>query len=109
MKTRNGFVSNSSSECFICNTNMSVEKTEEMLKRTLYLYNYIFDSNYAFDAVFEVPRKSTKEDRDLLNSYEYNGETKNKMLIYSVEDNSIPYELFEIIESKFGANRIHLG
>jgi hypothetical protein len=33
----------------------------------------------------------------------------NKILIFSADDNSIPSELWELIESAFNGNRLHLG
>lgn len=37
------------------------------------------------------------------------GKYVGRVLIYSADDNSIPWELFELIERKFNATRVHLG
>lgn len=44
-------------------------------------------------------------DYDRLNIEELHG----KILIFGASDNSIPYDLFELIQGAFGAERYHLG
>jgi len=124
MKIRNGFVSNSSSSCFICNcdglkknTNYSIEEVTIILKEIVAFYNIIFEKNRTFENMFEIPRIATENDIDMLvefSSYSsYHNvkadEVKDEIIIFSKDDNSIPYELFEILSSKFHTNRIHLG
>ncbi len=111
MKIRAGFVSNSSSEAFICRTEHSVKETREILQKILDYHNDIFSANYKFENVFKDPKLITKEDTDIFKDFGYNihPEDYTKIVIYSVTDNTIPYELFDMIDSKFNAYRIHLG
>lgn len=48
-------------------------------------------------------------DWDGSNNLDYIEKYFNKLLIFSKEDNSIPYELFDQIEDVFSAERLHLG
>jgi hypothetical protein len=119
MKIRNGFVSNSSSSCFVCQTgyccdnkNYTIEETEGILQKILDFYNEIFGEDENFSEVFGEIKIADEKDMDSLEYYTrgWDGDTiKGKILIYSCEDNSIPYEVFDIIENKFNAQRIHLG
>lgn len=114
MKIRLGFVSNSSSEAFLCSTDYSLAVTKGILINMLNFYNSMFNTELEFDEVFDEPRIFTTEDDDCLKSfgepYESVGPEKfTQTLIVSCEDNSIPYELFDFIERKFQTNRIHLG
>ena len=141
MKVRNGFVSNSSSSCFICGINgenkYNIEETIAILHKIIKFYNDLENLNLSFEDVFEIPKYGTEIDLDLFSDY-YNEEQreldiklmgyydyhflsfikekdaakekiKKLLLIYSAEDNSIPYILFELIEEKFNARRLHLG
>ncbi len=114
MKVRIGFVSNSSSEAFICGVwgtkKFGVKKTINILQKMLDLYNDLEKRKLSFDRAFQTPRKATQEDIDLLKDWdvpEY--KVKDKLIIYSKEDNTIPHLLFGLIEYKFDAERIHLG
>ena len=115
MKIRLGFVSNSSSEAFICGTwgdcKYSIEETIKILQKMLNFYNDLEEKNLSFETVFETPRMGDKEDEKLLvNGWDVSEwKIKDKMIIYSQDDNSIPFMLFEMISQKFNAERIHLG
>ena len=125
MKIRWGFVSNSSSEAFICNTDKSIEQITKELGHLLEVYNEMTNSHESFGKVFELPfignDSNTKDIRDYLSVYKkdpsffvtFHGSAwKNpigKVIICSTGDNSIPYELFDLIESTYDATRIHLG
>lgn len=122
MKIRNGFVSNSSSSCFICNypaDNKSIQDVTVKLKEMVSFYNSMFEQKYSYEDVFQDPRKPTARDIELLSDYIgyygegelriKSGEVKDKLVIFDADDNSIPYELWEIICGVFSAERIHLG
>lgn len=125
MKVRLGFVSNSSSEAFICNTEKPTEQIEKELRELLALYSKMTEQPYIFEEVFESPVKAENDDTSLLEDYlgyyrerpplfftpqeERFYDLKGKTIIYSASDNTIPWSLFEIIEDAYKATRIHLG
>jgi len=114
MKIRAGFVSNSSSSCFICGKwgmcKYSIKETIDILQKILDFYNGLEEENLFFNDVFEKPRKAKKEDIKFLINWDVpENRTKGKTLIFSKRDNSVPYLLFGFIEQKFAAERIHLG
>ena len=115
MKFRKDFVTNSSSSCFVCDTKRPVGDVKFELKKMLDFYNSTFGSNLTFDEVFQEPfvytedmLPKTREKKKYSWDYEEE-ETVGKVIIMSADDNSIPYELFDMIESKFKAWREHLG
>lgn len=118
MKIRNGYVGNSSSSCFICNTNLSLTEIESILHDMISLWNKITntdDPDLTYDDVFIGPYAGGPQyDKFLATWYgEYNSpateRTKDKIIIESNGDNAIPYPLFELIEFAFDAEREHLG
>jgi len=121
MKIRNGFVSNSSSEAFICNTKKTPEKITEELKELLRVHNKMTGGNDSFDEVFDDVGLATESDVGYLGNWldadkEYGvysrfhgNDVKGKLIIRSASDNTIPYSLFELIEEAYDAYRIHLG
>jgi len=119
MKIRIGFVSNSSSEAFICETDREPEQIETELRWLLMLYNVMTGHEYAFHAVFDTPIKIDKNtNTDTLRNYlgyyrtsklQENDDLVGKVIIYSHSDNTIPYALFEIIEEAYDATRVHMG
>ena len=114
MKIRKGFVSNSSSSCFICglwgDNEYSIKEMIPILQKMLDFYNDLEEESLSFDDVFKLPEIATTEDFELLKNWDVDKKkVKGKILIYGKEDNSIPYMLHSIIETKFSADRIHLG
>jgi len=124
MKIRNGFVSNSSSSCFVCNPmggikswadgykNYTVEEAREILQKMLDFYNHMCDKEETFNEVFGEIKLGDDEDVRFLLDWDENWteeRVRGKLLITSACDNTIPYELFEFISTKFNAWRVHLG
>lgn len=114
MKVRIGFISNSSASCFICATygthKYTRKETVAILQKMLDFYNDLEGENLSFKKVFMFPKKATQKDIDLLSDWAIEeSRVKGKTLIYSRQDNSIPWMLFGLIEDKFVAERIHLG
>ena len=125
MKIRNGFVSNSSSSSFICDTKLSVEEVKELLEKMVYFFNEMFkdcdESSYMkyafskpFDEMFGSVKKLTRKDINTWNKDygEYYGKWDDsyigKINIRGRSDNSIPSDIFDLIERRFEACRIHL-
>jgi len=111
MKKRMGFVSNSSSSSFICDTKMSSEEAKDKLVILLDFYNEFNDEDLCFESVFDEPFIATKEyaESGLAKYHSGIATAEGKLVIESATDNSIPYSLFDMIESKFNATRCHLG
>jgi len=76
-------------------------------------YKYPYDKNRKYnDAIRDAVDK--KEEETKAKWLEKNGEKvkvhlMGNILVFSQSDNTIPFELFEIIESRLNAERIHLG
>ena len=122
MKIRKGFVSNSSSSSFVCNhyeseyNKMKKFDKEEILRQLRIMHRFVIElgirtKDCKFEDMFGEVRKATKGDIKELNegwscNFKYN---EQMFLINSTSDNSIPSELFNLIESGFNAERVHLG
>jgi len=111
MKIRNGFVSNSSSSSFICDTEISLEKVKEKLVLMVDFYNDLNDEDNDFEDIFNEPFISDDSycKSDWADYYEAMRNSKGKIIIESAQDNSIPYGLQNLIEDTFDAYRCHLG
>ncbi len=114
MKVRTGFISNSSTACFICGawgTNKyNISEATDILQKILNFYNDLEEQDLYFEGVFRTPAIATEKDIDHLSDYDVSrSKVEGKMLIMGAEDNSIPYMLFELINEKFSAERVHLG
>ena len=113
MKIRLGFVSNSSSEAFICDTKMSLVEVKQKLEEIVKAYNLIYGHNFTFFEFFKEPSLITEKTSELEEWQKYyERQLRNsigKIVIFSAGDNTIPYSLFEIINDIFVATNIHLG
>lgn len=127
MKTRQGFVSNSSSSSFICmKDGMTVERATEIMDTLVDMYKVINDrSEYPFtsdDYKISIADDEWLEEmegwfecyRDGYNYYLGEGlkdpqKFKGKIIIDSTCDNTIPYVLFDLMEQTFETKRLHLG
>ena len=117
MKIRSGFVSNSSSSCFIVHKKLSEKTIEKRLRAILDCYNAVCDlkEKVTYEAAIgSIEKIDEKYYEHILRHYlgeEYYRKEPivGRMSIRSSSDNSIPYPLFELIECAFDAWRIHLG
>lgn len=109
MKIRKGFVSNSSSSSFICDTDRPAEQIEKELRELLEIYNKLTNRAIPYEETFDNIYIGGKEDQDYLSSWDGDINVIGKTIINSKNDNSIPYELFDIIDTSYSARRIHLG
>lgn len=112
MKIRVGFVSNSSSSSFICETDMSIPEVEKKL-HSIFKFGKelgVISERLKYSDIFADPFIADKKYAKDLTFYNSDLiEIKGKLIIESAEDNSIPYELWELIESIFEGRRVHLG
>lgn len=110
---------NSSSEMFICQTEKVSEEVKKILQTFLDAYN-IGIGRQEFDETFGEVRQGNKEDVKTLQEWQsgilatqrgvdFKKHPEKQIVIFSAGDNSIPYELFELIETAFNADRLHLG
>jgi len=112
MKLRNGFVSNSSSEAFILNTNKSVEEVESNLRLLLDTHNKITGEGREFTDVFDdYIHVFCDSDMHLANwsQWKWTKNHEGKIIVYSAGDNTIPWGMMDYICDLFDAERIHLG
>lgn len=112
MKIRTSHVSNSSTDSFICRNDYSIEQTAEFLKVLLDFYNEWSGENLEFGDAFRVPWRGTEECYQLHKEFASELEREDivgKVIIQGVEDNSVPYSLWDLMDRKFNTIRIHLG
>ena len=109
-------ITNSSTELFVCDTDKSIETVKQMLQQlinqTLIENGQITIPCPIYGEIFDEPFIYTKEMYDDRSDYAWGYEKESnigKIMIMGSDDNSIPYELFNVIESTFDATSWHLG
>jgi len=90
---------------------MSPDEVKDKLVVLLNFYNEFNDEDLLFENVFDEPFIATKEYAESCWAEYYSkiSEAEGKLIIEDACDNSIPYDLFDMISSKFNATRCHLG
>lgn len=107
MKTRYGFVSNSSSSSFICFGDKSKHEIEGIMSKIVKSAK-LLDIPFSNDD-YEVAI-ADKEYVDYIEHWRNNTNLSvGDVIIKSTDDNSIPSELFDLIENLTKSDRIHLG
>lgn len=104
-------ITNSSTELFVLDTDKALESVKEILQAAIDLHNKANGTNYKFEDIFDEPYVgSGKEQLDGWEDY-YSSKIEDGIIIEGADDNSIPYWMFEFIESTFGykTERFHLG
>ena len=122
MKIRTDFVTNSSSSCFVVETGDDVGKVKRALQKILKGYGIMLDSpTLPYDAIFQEPyvytvdmyRDNVKDARqygtkELFWQYQAK-ENIGKVMVMSANDNTVPWDICEIIERRLKTRREHLG
>jgi len=106
-------ITNSSTELFVLDTDKSVEFVKEILQEAINLHNKADNTNLKFKDIFEEPYIGSGKGELYGHGYSdcYSSKINEGIIITGAEDNSIPYWMFEFIESIFGysTERFHLG
>jgi len=122
MKIRADFVTNSSSSCFVVQTGEDVATVKKALQRILKGYGIMMDADVLpYDSVFQDPYVYSLEMyksllaeckhynwKDLCWRYQ-EPENIGKIIVLSANDNTVPWDICEIIERRFKTGREHLG
>ena len=86
MKIRTGFISNSSTSCFICGRwgklDHSIDEIVEILQKMIDFYNDLEGTNDSFDDIFEMPKMADEKDFDLLDGWDVPEFEINPVLIF---------------------------
>lgn len=104
-------ITNSSTELFVLDTDKTLETVKEILQEAINLHNKATGSNDQFSDIFQDPYYGSGENElDGCGDY-YESKISNGIILYGANDNSIPYWMFDFIESVFGyqTERFHLG
>ena len=104
-------ITNSSTELFVLDTDKTLAVVKEILQNAIDLHNKSMGTNLKFENVFKEPYfGSGNEALDGWEGY-YSSNIKNGVILRGIDDNSIPYWMWEFIESTFGysTERFHLG
>ena len=116
MKIRRGHVANSSTTCFLCDTTESVEQVKDFIDEALRLVEGddtdTEPRRYNAICTVEPYTRAISDDLDgWRNYYSIPTPREGMVCIMGTDDNSIPWEIQEIIENhhKLGATRLHLG
>ena len=111
MKIRAGFISNSSTSSFVCDIKDKA-LVDSKMRKIIEFWNEISGCTYALDCytIFKVDKEYIKKIND---EWEFPDklfkDDLGKIVIEGKQDNSMPYQTFEIIENVFNAHRYHLG
>jgi len=111
-KIRNGFVSNSSSSSFICDKSISLEDARDVMNILVDMYEKLYkNTDFPFtNEDFYIKIGDEEYEKDLIKNWEFDVKEKVKdHVVIAGFDNSIPSELFDLIENRCSAKRYHLG
>lgn len=104
-------ITNSSTELFVIDTNKSVNIVREILQEAIDLHNKASETSCEFNDIFKEPRFNFG--KVIIEGYEdyFKSDNSDAIIVEGSFDNSIPYWMFEFIESVFGysTERFHLG
>lgn len=106
-------ITNSSTELFIINKDKTVELVKDILCSAIQLHNKATGETYVYEDMFLEP--VVCDPNQEIYEYGYGDDYKSKfaeaIVIQGATDNSVPYWMFDFIESAFGydTERIHMG
>lgn len=114
MKIRSGFVSNSSSSSFICDTNKSPKTVKGQLVKIVELYNELSGENNKFSDIFDEPFVANKALYSVFKGYLRKDDIEKiihdkKLIILSNGCNTVPDCFFDLIEEIYNSRFVHLG
>lgn len=107
MKVKLDFVTNSSSSCFIINSS-DEEYVKGKLEEIVKFYSSVCDTSCDYGGVFAEPLLSDGVE-DWLDGYRHDYDSKDKVIVYSAYENSVPYIIAQILEECLQAEIYHLG
>ena len=111
-------ITNSSTEIFICDTDKTLDAVNEILHELIDNHNRLAKhsdkiSPLVFENVFQEPYIYTKEmwekNKDEFSWGYENEDNVGKLMIKSQSDNSVPYDMWDTINTIFDAHNEHLG
>jgi hypothetical protein len=122
LKIRTDFVTNSSSSCFVVETGENVRQVKKALQKILKGYAIMLDGDVLpYNGIFQEPYVYTEEmyDDNAEEAKQYGEENLfwqyqseqniGKVIVMSASDNTVPWDICEIIERRFKTRREHLG
>jgi hypothetical protein len=103
-------ITNSSTELFVTSGDKEVKEIESILEEKWKHFSKLYDREEGEELcdILEV-KKIDNDNYNYVKEYYGTKVEKDNIIIVGVMDNSIPYEFFDIIESLFNAQRVHLG
>ena len=104
-------ITNSSTELFILDTEKSVDVIKDILQEAINLHNIASGTDFKFEDIFAAPYIGSAQSAIAGWEDYYTTKKDEAVIICGATDNSIPYWMFEFIESVFGysTERFHLG
>ena len=114
-------ITNSSTELFVCDDEKTLEEVKNLLQEKWKLFRELYDGNPKED-VFDILNVELVDKKYMVKVEEarkgewgywldgYGVSTKDgDVHISGNDDNSIPYEFWDVIEKLFNTTRYHLG
>ncbi len=92
-------ITNSSTEIFMCDTNLGLDMVKKILIDTLKEYNEHHGCNLTFKRVFKEPYIATEKDCELWDF------KVGQLIIEGKSDQSIPNDLMDAVQEMFNAQR----
>jgi len=110
MRSRIGFISNSSTSSFICPSDVSVEKATEIMKKICKVAE-MFDLELCENdyAVFTADDTYGMGWDEWYKSEIEQAVKEGRTIVEEITSNAFPWSLLDLIESALWARRLHFG